>query len=195
VSLLAAVALAAAATGRPPSRFTRDPAALLGSHPLLGVVSNVGVLLWAAAAAVSLFAAVVLRGDRHDDPRGAFLLYGGLVTSWLALDDLFLVHEWLAPSVFAVPQPVVLLAYAGVVAALLLRFGPVIRSTEYELLLLALTLFAASAAMDQLPQAWFAWDSLFLIEDGLKLLGIVSWLGYFGSTGVHILARRPPSPK
>lgn len=188
VFLLVAVTVAATVTGHPPSKFTRDPASLLESHPLLGVVSNVGVLFWAAAAAISLFTATLLGRQGQDRERRMFLISAGLLTSWLLLDDFFLFHEWLFPAVLGVPQTLVLATYGALAAFLFLRFAALILRTEYLLLALAMVLFALSMAIDQLPIAWFAWDWLFLIEDGLKLLGIVSWLGYFGYVCALFLA-------
>jgi hypothetical protein len=193
LSLLLAVAVAAGAHGIAPSRFTLDPAVLTGSHPLLGVVSNAGILLWAAAAAISLFSAALLGGGRRGGEAGRFLLGAGVLTSWLALDDLFLFHEWLFPAVLGVPQTLVLATYVVVAALFLARFAALILRTERRLLAAALAFFAASLLIDQLPQAWFAWKYLVLIEDGCKLLGIVSWFGYFASAGARFLRDRGSS--
>ncbi len=190
VLLLLAVAVIAAATGIPPPKFTLDPAVLAGTHPLLGVVSNIGVLLWAAAAAVSLFTATLLHRPGEERQRRAFLLAAGLLTAWLLLDDFFLLHEWLFPSVLGVPQTLVLATYAGLAALFLLRFAALILRTDYLPLALAAAFFAASIAIDQLPHAWFAWNYLYLIEDGCKLLGIVGWLGYFANACARFLDER-----
>jgi hypothetical protein len=68
VAIAAAVLLAVAfiahrVTGIPTTDFTRDPTALMGAPFYTGWVSTVGVLLWAAAAAIALFVASLLRGD------------------------------------------------------------------------------------------------------------------------------------
>jgi hypothetical protein len=123
LSLLLAVAVAAAVLGIAPSRFTLDPAALTGAHPFLGVASNAGILLWAAAAAISLFTAALLADSARNGEARKFLRGAGLLTCWLMLDDLFLFHEWLFPSVLGVPQALVLAGYVAVVALFLLRFA------------------------------------------------------------------------
>lgn len=188
LALLAVVAATAWTTGIPPARFTMDPAALAGSHPLLGVVSNIGVLLWTAAAAVCLFTATLLHGRRAQCQCARFLLAAGLLTAWFALDDLFMLHEWLMPVVLGVPQPIVLMFYAAMVGLFLAQFAVLIAGTDRLQLGLALAFFAASAAADQLPGAWFgAWGWLYLLEDGCKLLGITGWSGYLSSVAASAL--------
>lgn len=188
LALLGVVAAAAWTTGIPPARFTMDPAALAGSHPLLGVVSNIGVLLWTAAAAISLFTAMLLHGRRAQREHARFLLVAGLLTAWLALDDLFMLHEWLFPIVLGIPQAIVLAAYAAIVGLFLVRFGALIARTDMLLLGFALAFFAASVAADQLPGAWFgAWGWLYLLEDGCKLLGITGWAGHLSSVAASAL--------
>lgn len=175
VLLLVAIALGAALRGLDPAWFTRDPAAWHEAHPLIGSVSNLGVLLWAAAAAISLFAAAMLRISGGRRERRALLLHAGLLTLWLTLDDLFMFHERLAPDELGIPQRLVFLGYAAWFAAVLLRFRALLLQTR-GLLLPALAFFAVSAVLDQFaPAAWFEWRYLMLVEDGAKFLGIVSW--------------------
>lgn len=188
LALLAVVAAAAWMTGMSPARFTMDPAALAGTHPFLGVVSNIGVLLWTAAAVVCLFTAVLLHGRRAQRECARFLLAAGLLTAWLTFDDLFMLHEWLFAIVLGIPQLIALMTYAVVVGLFLVQFSALIAGTDSLLLGLALAFFAVSAAVDQLPGAWFgAWGWLYLLEDGCKLLGIVGWLGYLASVAASAL--------
>ena len=188
LAMLAVVAAAAWLTGIAPARFTMDPAALAGTNPFLGVVSNCGVLLWTAAAAISLFTAMLLHGRRAQRECARFLLAAGLLTAWLMFNDLFMLHEWLFAVVLGIPQPIVLLAYALMVALFLVRFRVLIARSDRLPLGLALAFFAASAATDQMPGAWFrAWGWLYLLEDGCKLLGIVGWLWYFAGVAASAL--------
>lgn len=188
-----AVAVVASFAGIEPSRFTLDPAVLAGFHPLLGVVSNVSVLLWAAAATICLFTAAVLRSAEREPEYRLFLFSAGILTTWLLLDDFFLFHEWLLPNYLGVPQAVVLAAYVGLFCLFLLRFVGLILRTGYLPLALALSFFAMSLAIDQLPREWFsALNFLYLVEDGAKLLGIVGWLAYFGHACSLALSPRNP---
>jgi len=184
LALLVAVAIVSAVTGVPAGKITRDPAALMDAHPLLGALSNLGIMLWSAAAAIALFAAGVLRQKAGDRQLIGYLVASGAVTLLLGFDDLFMLHEELLPRYLHVPETLVYFVYIALVLAWLARFRAVILKTDFLLLGLAFGCFAASVAMDQLPDAWvLRWDILFLIEDGFKLIGIVSWLAYFVSVG------------
>lgn len=188
LAVIAAVAAASLLTGITPARFTQDPAALTGAHPLLGAASNLGVLAWTATAAVCLFTAMLLHGRRDRREFARWMLAAGLLTCLLALDDLFLLHESLLPEALGIPQPAVLAAYVAAVGLFLLRFRAPMERTDRTLLGLALAFFAASVAADQLPGAWFrASGWLYLLEDGCKLLGIAGWSGYFLSVAASAL--------
>jgi hypothetical protein len=186
--LVVAVLAASRVTGEPLSQFTRDPSMLAGAHPFLGILSNIGILLWTATAAISLFTAMLLYRTTLEIERRSLLLAAGLLTAWLTLDDFFLFHEWLFPTVLGVPQPIVYVAYLAVFGMFLYRFGGRILRTDYLLFAVALGCFALSVATDALPDEWFAWDYLSLVEDGSKFLGIVSWFGYFGDLCADTLA-------
>lgn len=191
IVLLGVVALVAAATGTAPSQFTRDPAVLLNASPLLGLISYVGILLWTATAAVALFTATILRRRGDDRTRWMFLGAAGLLTLWLLLDDLFLFHEWLFPVVVGLRTRIVFAVYIALCGLFLVRYRRlIVEQTNYLALAAALALFAASVGVDVLPEAWFRWDFLFLIEDGAKLLGITGWFGYFAGVSAGFLANR-----
>ena len=60
----------------------------------VGMVSNIGILLWTTAASISLFAA--LSGLVRNKNFREFLLLGGSFSSFLCLDDFFLLHDRLS---------------------------------------------------------------------------------------------------
>jgi hypothetical protein len=186
--LLAAVAGSAWSSGTAPSLFTRDPAVLLNAHPLVGLVSNVGVMLWSATAAIALFTGLVLRARQYDRACWLFLLGAGLLTGWLLLDDLFLFHDWLFPEVLGVRSRFLFAAYILVTGGLFFRFRAVVRRTGYLVLAAAVVFFAVSIALDMVSDAWYRrWDNLYLAEDGAKLFGITSWFAYFVTTCAAML--------
>jgi hypothetical protein len=182
VAVLAAIGSWSAAHGLPPYLLTRDPAAIHGTSAFLGALSNLGVLLWAAAASVMLFTAGLLGSQGRAGEARGFLAQAGVFTAWLLLDDLFMLHERSLPDRFGVPQPLLLAVYGGLVILLLARHRGLIARTDYRPLALACGFFACSATLDQGPGDWHEWTSLVLVEDGAKLLGIVSWLVYFAAT-------------
>ena len=103
-----------------------------------------------------------------------FLLWSGLLTSVLLLDDLFLFHESLAPRYLGVSEEAVVLGYGIATAWYLVRFRRILLDREIRVLFAALAFFTLAVAIDEFQDAWPSpWRILF--EDGFKLLGIVSW--------------------
>lgn len=158
--------------------FFREPAAILGFNPFLGVMSNLGVLLWAFSSAISLFAAVILL-KKGEKKTGGFLLYAAVLTFVLLADDFCLLHERIFPRYLHIPEMAVYLAYVIAMLFLFIFFAKVIFQTDFGILLISCGFLALSIGSDLvLPQTGIA----VLIEDGFKLLGIVAWLYYFVRT-------------
>lgn len=193
-ALLGGVALAAVATGRAVADFTREPVSALqettctgGACSYIGLVSNAGLLVWAAAAGVCLVTAVVCRLDARSSLAGPFL-WLGLLTAVLAVDDGFQLHEYAAPAVVAQGEALTILVYALALGVILLRYRSFVLRTPFGLLLASGALFAVSIACDR-----WATD-LHLVEDGAKLLGIVSWAMWLVSTSVAVLRADTRAP-
>ncbi len=186
LALLFVVAIAATSPHIALSSLTRDMAAVAQVHPLTGVVSNVAVLLWCAAAVICLFSRSLLRQQGlHAESR--FLLWAGLMTIVLLVDDLFMIHEYIAPVHFHVNEKVVLAAHACGAGAYLLSHRHMILAANYQLLAAAMVLFTASMLVDIADgRGW--WN---LAEDGFKVLGIASWLGYHAGRARHWLLHAP----
>lgn len=167
-----------------PGDLLRDPLAVAEMHPdcckvYYGAVSNLGVLTWTAGAAISLFAALILSSYGEQMKRIAFFLSAAFLTGFLAMDDLFLVHENVLPA-FGVPEPVTYAAYASLGLAYLCVFWRNILENRYWMFIVAGGLLATSVTID-----WFVHSDhplRILLEDGAKLSGIFAW------TTFHILA-------
>lgn len=168
--------------------LTRDVAAIANIHPLSGVLSNLGILLWCAAASVCAFAAIAVR---HVTPREGFrfLLSSALLSAYLLLDDLFLFHDELARRYLGLDQIVIYAALAVAVSVYLVAFRRVILRTNFGMLLLALGFLATSVVIDAIFEPWLArlgqWQ--YLIEDGAKWLGIACWCSYYVRTSHQLL--------
>ena len=158
--------------------FLRDPSASAGDSPFEGVISNLGALLWCATAAVCFFCFGVLRRTRAREA-ARFFLFTGALTLALLIDDFFLMHEYVFPKLFGMSELVLFTGYGLAVAFIIVKFRTFIQGTSFIFLLLALGFFGLSLAIDLLTVG-----SLPIVEDGAKLLGIVSWLGYFVTAGV-----------
>ena len=168
----------------PFSHITCDPAAVAEIHPFTGMISNIGILLWAGAAVICLFCWALLSKNPDKTRFSTFVLYFGIMTLILLLDDLFMLHEQIIPCDLGIPQKFVLLGYLGLALCGIVFFRKTILTTDYLLLLLALGFFGLSIFVDvfdhEIDALIGGWRYLF--EDGSKFLGIVTWLGYFGRT-------------
>lgn len=181
LALLGGVALLGHAHGVPLDIFLRDPAAIAGAPFYMGAVSNVGVVLWAAAAAVCLFAARLVLAAEPRHPAGRFLLASALLSALMFSDDLFQFHEQIAPLHLGVGEKAVLATYGLLGAAYLLAFRGLVFRSDWTLLALALACFATSVGIDQLASQTPSPAVLFA-EDGSKFLGISTWLAYLSAT-------------
>lgn len=155
--------------------FMRDPVITLYGHPFVGAVSNLGILVWCATAAICFFCAVIHKKN-GDSSFSFFLWCSGIFTSILMLDDFFMFHEYLFPYTFGIPQTAVIICYIGIALLYFVKFRGIIYASEYLTLLLACTMFSVSILSDIFMDQS---DFQFLLEDGAKLLGIVTWFIYF----------------
>jgi len=172
-ALLAAVPLASRATGTPIGDFTRDIFSTAEVPLYTGIVSNVGIILWGTTAAICLFA----RGLAPEAAARRFLLASAAVSAALAVDDAFMIHEWVGPRLTGLDEKVFLGTYAVGFAAYLAAFRGAIRRAGPGALAVALGLFALSTGMDVIePEDAAGWQ--YLTEEGFKLLGIGVWLGF-----------------
>lgn len=172
--------------------MTRDVSATANLHPLTGVLSNLGILLWSAAASICAFAAMTLRNARLREPFW-FLLCSALLSAYLLFDDFFLFHDVLAPRYLGVDEKLVYAALGTAVCGYLIAFRRVILKTHFAVLLLALGFLGIAVVMDALLEPWLRrlghWEYFF--EDGAKWLGIASWCSYYVHTSHQLVVEHP----
>lgn len=179
-ALIGSLILAIALIEQPGSMLTDDPAAITNQPFYLGAFAHLGILLWCATATISFFTFALLKDVVNQSQSRRFFLSSGMITILLLLDDLFLLHENVLPNIFGIPQKLVYVIYAIIVAFYLIKFSKLIFKTNFIPLLLALALFAISIFNDQLTFfAEYNKDLHTVVEDGSKLLGIYCWLIYF----------------
>lgn len=156
-----------------------DPATATGWPFFVGFVSNVGVVMWAAIATLFLFRHHLERASRGPSEWSRFLLWSGLFTAALGLDDLFLLHDQALPEYLSISQPLVVGVYVVACLAYLLRFARQIARTAYPVFFVALGLLAVSLALDQVLDHWSIHvPASGFLEDAAKLFGIGTWLSY-----------------
>ena len=180
VLCLSAVVVASTNTGISLGDFLRDPSSTTETSPFVGVISNLGALLWAASATVCLFSWSIMRSTQGKTAFARFVLFFGLMTVILLLDDLFLFHETVYPR-FGVSEMLSAMCYGVVVLYGLIAFRKCILETEFLILLIALAFFGLSIFVDTFQGRieWRIGEWRILAEDGAKFLGIVAWFGYF----------------
>lgn len=168
----------------PPEYMLRDAAAVTDTPAYIGIVSNLGLLLWAATAGICLFAAASQPHVRR------FWLYAGLLTMALLADDWLLLHENGFPVYLGIPEKLVYALYGLATLGYVVRFRRLLLRAEYLVLLVAFGWFAASVGADAFLDGVVWVPGFFLWEDGAKLFGIVTWLVFHGRFA-HALATDP----
>jgi hypothetical protein len=169
--------------------MTRDVTAIANIHPFSGILSNLGILLWCAAASICAFGAMILRNVKPRDTFW-FLLSSALLSAYLLFDDFFLFHEDLASRYLGLDENVVFVALGIAVSAYLIAFRRVILRTTFGVLLLALGFLATSVVIDAILDPLWLWrlgDWEYFFEDGAKWLGIASWCSYYVNTSHQLL--------
>jgi hypothetical protein len=176
-ALLGAVVVAQARFGIPYSHLLADPSAWAPVPAYAGAVSYLMIVIWAATAAISLFAVAL---PLHPPMvRRAFLLRAGLISAGFGLDDLFALHERVLPNLLRVPEVVVLVVYGLILLTHLAISRTAIRASQWPLLAVALGLFAISVGVDVASGSVVPDRApVRVLEDGAKLAGLLFWLLY-----------------
>lgn len=156
--------------------FTQDPMTLAKGEPYFGLLSNIGILFWCASATLCFFVSGLIP-EAAPSPARRFLIVSGLVTLVLLFDDLFQLHEAVLPQVLGLRQRHVLLAYLLLALFYLISYWQILLRRYRLSIVAALALFALSLGEDALALAPERWH--YLLEDGAKLFGIISWFNYF----------------
>jgi len=154
----------------------RDLAQTCGTPAGVGLLSNLGYLLWLAAAAVTLFTAYSgqpgVRGKQRE-----LMACGGWFSLLLCIDDMFLLHDRYIGQTF------LYLLYMVFAALIATRYRRQLMASRGELFLLAVALLGASIGIDlfqpnEVDQP-LAYKTYQLLEEGAKFLGIATWVHYW----------------
>ena len=159
----------------------RDLAQTCGTPAGVGLLSNLGYLLWLAAAAVALFTAYSgqpgVRGKQYE-----LLACGGWFSFILCIDDMFLLHDRYIGQTFLY---VVYMVFAALIA---MRYRRQLMASRGELFLLAVALLGASIGIDQFQRDLpFKYETVQLVEEGAKFLGIATWVLYWWQASTQSL--------
>jgi len=174
--------------------FTRDPATIALHPPYFGAVSNIGILLWSASAAVCFLSGILLKIMQPERPDlHSFFSIFAVLNMVLCLDDTFLLHEAILPNrlpLVSIPEPAIVTAYGLGLLGAIVSFRKLLLKNQPLLFGLTLLLFSVSVGFDQLlPDQLLSEDTVFLIEDGSKLLAVFLWLAYFIRASIYFVTQ------
>jgi hypothetical protein len=183
--LLATVALAFQ-KNVPLAYMTRDPSVTMDAEPYIGIVSNVGILLWCMATVTCVFSAIILAPRKAYRTITLFLLCSGSISLLFLFDDLLMLHEAILPNLLNISEKEVFLGYAGMLFGYFVAFWRQIIATNALIMGIALGFFGLSIGIDlfDLPG-----DIAYMLEDSAKFTGIVNWCNYFIMTTLTYVRR------
>lgn len=160
---------------------TRDAANVAGIHPFTGALSNLGISIWVGSAFM-WFLAASLHHSYEDHRKKKLSTAFGILSLYLGLDDMLQIHEHIAPGYLFIREESVYLLIGTAAALIFYAFRKELKHPSSLLLLTSLLFLSASVASDQALEPYlYENDWYYLIEDGLKWLGIFTWGAYSGS--------------
>lgn len=157
--------------------LTRDPLVLTNGVFYMGMISNIGILFWCASATICLFSsAIISKIDSYNRSQeiSKFLLFSGLLTCLLMLDDLFMIHE--SVHYYLGSSYILFSFYLIIILVFFVKHIKVIKKTEFVILLAAMGFFSLSIVYDSLESNL---SLPIFVEDVFKFLGITTWFTYF----------------
>jgi hypothetical protein len=172
----------------PIATLTRDPVQLLNGRPYTGMLSNLGIILWSATAGICLFVVVLKFPFPEYKRERQFFLLAFVLTMVLLLDDLFLLHDVILPEDLDISENYLYAVYGVLSLLFIIYFRKDILQTPYLLLIAAVVFFGFSIGVDTIVK-FLDMEHGFILEDGSKFLGIISWGTYFTYVGYQVIKR------
>lgn len=169
------VILIFAASGVKMTRLSQDPLAQIGQPFYLGMISNLGILIWMATASVALFASFHLKAGPAHPQRVSFLRWVAVFSLLLMSDDLLMLHEQVFPVYLHFPEKLVYVFYMVYLCILFAKFWRFLfDQVKCKVLIFAFFLFGMSVAIDV-----DIFPGGIDIEDSFKILGITTYAYFF----------------
>jgi hypothetical protein len=162
------------------SIVVRDLAQTCGYPIGVGMISNIGILLWGAAASICFFTTFL---ESISSESSKLLLLGGLFSGLLCIDDFFLLHDrYVGPDFLN-------LTYLSISIILLVRFRKLLKKIGLLNLIVSILFLGLSVFFDGVIQMIFtqSYDLTQLFEEGFKFLGIACWLNFWCKASTYAL--------
>ena len=161
----------------------RDPNAVAGQPNYVGIVSNLGIVLWMVGAVSALQAAAVLRA-RGGGGLCRLLAAGGAFAALMGIDDFLMLHESVATA--GIPEPVVLLPHAVLLALLCALAVRMRHATPVLALAACVACLGLSLAVDMFSPGF---GGEVFVEESFKLAAIALLAAYLAVTAHRALIR------
>ena len=162
------------------SLVVRDLAQTCGYPIGVGMISNIGILFWGAATSICLFISFTENINRE---LSKLLLFGGMFSCLLCLDDFFLLHDrYVGPDFLN-------LSYVAITFILLVRFRITLKKIGISNLIISILFLGLSVFFDGVIQQIFNQSYILtqLIEEGFKFIGITCWLNFWCKASSYAL--------
>ena len=162
------------------SLVVRDLAQTCGYPIGVGMISNIGILFWGAAASICFFTTF---SENINIESSKLLLLGGVFSGLLCIDDLFLLHDrYVGPDFLN-------LTYVAISILLLIRFQRILKKIGLFNLIISILFLGLSVFFDGVIQQIFnqSYEVTQLIEEGFKFLGITCWLNFWCKASSYAL--------
>lgn len=171
-------------TDNPVWKLAKDAAQVIGYPAYFGMLSSWSSMLWMATAAICLFTVAVTWRYSSDRPMRRFLLFSGLLSLILAVDDLYLLHDSILPKALGAPEFVFYGFYFALMTGYLIIFIRQIARSDYILFWIAFFFLAFSRGFYNLIPFLREFNTT---NDMFKYFGIVFWLAFFARTAAKHL--------
>lgn len=173
-------------TDNPVWKLAKDAAEVIGYPAYFGLLASWSSMLWMATAAICLFTVAVIWRVSPDRAARRFLLFSGLLSLALAVDDLYLLHDRILPKLIGTSENVFYMLYLFLMIGYLIVFFRQIIRFDYILFWTAFFFLAFSRGFYNLVPSL---REYYTANDMLKYFGIVFWLAFFARTAAKQFRR------
>ena len=161
-----------------PILVVRDLAQTCGYPIGVGMISNIGILLWASSGAITLFVSISKLAEREI---AKLLLMGGIFSAILCVDDFFLLHDrYVGPDFLNI-------TYLSMTILMLIKFWKVLLKIGLLPIIISLLFLSLSVFFDSILQQLLSknYELIQLYEEFFKFLGIACWLNFWCNASVY----------
>ena len=160
--------------------FSRDVNGIYDAPPYIGILSNVGIVLWSFTVAVLFLTYKLSKVLDSNKKLSGFLIFSGGLSLLMLIDDLFMLHDYVFPIYLHFHDSIFYFIYGISVIMIFYFYFDLILKSDYLLFLAAFGFFALSGFFSEsIYYFGIKIPHQHIFEDGTKFIGIISWFFYF----------------